>query len=554
MTRGLGLRRFSLSCALACLVGTAVGLGAAAPARAQTYSGFNVQTFRPTPGPRDLVIAPQSQTLAHLSWALGAYFSFSLDPLKLLSFVNPDAPRDISVVSNRLELDLMTAIGLGKYFEFGIVQPVVLFQTSDDLSDLGNSGPIQSTVLGDTSFIPKVTFLRRLPYAKGFGVAMNGRLDVPVGGEKSQAAFASNGTVTFTPSLIADYRFGNGALITLSPGILIRKVGEFGDIRLGPSFVAALGAEMPLIRKWGLTILGGANLSVPLVKQPDPPPSVTGEKVEKRTAIPSEGMLAIRWYSSIGVTFTTGFNFGFDCSFSVPRFRYFLAAVFVPNMMKEAADIEDFKKPPDDPDGDGVIGEADFCPEVKGPVENHGCPEADRDRDGIPDRVDECPELPGSRSYNGCPRVYQAQNKIMVLERVNFATDQDIILPSSFGVLEEVAGLIRDRKEWQQILVEAHTDARASDAYNLDLSQRRASAVMRFLLARGIEPSRLRAQGFGKARPIAPNQTPAGSWDEAGMALNRRVEFTILKVAPPTPAAPLQGGTQPPGPAGGSGK
>ena len=42
--------------------------------------------------------------------------------------------------------------------------------------------------------------------------------------------------------------------------------------------------------------------------------------------------------------------------------------------------------------------------------------------------------------------------------------------------------------EWEEMLVEGHCDSRASDAYNLDLSQRRASSVQKFLLARGIEP------------------------------------------------------------------
>jgi OmpA-OmpF porin, OOP family len=114
-----------------------------------------------------------------------------------------------------------------------------------------------------------------------------------------------------------------------------------------------------------------------------------------------------------------------------------------------------------------------------------------------------------------------------VLERVHFATDQDIILPESFSVLEEVGDIIRAHPEWQEILIEGHCDIRASDAYNLDLSQRRATSVQKFLLSRGIEPQRLRAQGFGRSRPIADNTT------EEGMALNRRVEFTILKVATP---------------------
>ena len=62
---------------------------------------FDVQNFRPTPGPRDLIIVPQSQPLSHLSGAVGAYFSFSLDPLVLL---NSDGQRaaDVDRKSTRL--------------------------------------------------------------------------------------------------------------------------------------------------------------------------------------------------------------------------------------------------------------------------------------------------------------------------------------------------------------------------------------------------------------------------------------------------------------------
>ena len=482
-------------------------LAASSVAQAQN-TRFDVASFRPTPGPRDLIIVPQSQPLSHLSASVGAYFSFSLDPLVLL---NSDGQRALDVVKNRIELDVMAAIGLGNWFELGAVMPVILYQSSGNLEATGSEGSIAPTVLGDLSLIGKLAIMRRLPYAKGFGISLLTRVNFPTG---NQDAFASDGGYTFNPTLVADYRFGFGALVALQAGINIRPSSEFFGVLLGPTFTGNAGAELPLVRKYGLTALGGVYFNVPLTKLPD---SVS--------QIPGEAMLALRWYSSLGVTFTTGFNFGMDCGFSIPAFRFFLAAVWVPAKTREYAAIEDFKKPPVDPDGDGIIGEEDHCPNERGPVENHGCPIRDFDKDGIPDQFDDCPKLPGTKAYNGCPRVYQSEQTIKVLERVQFATDQDIILPESFGVLEEVAQLINAHKEWLELLIEGHCDSRASDAYNLDLSQRRANAVLRFLLAHGVEPSRLQAQGFGRSRPIADNST------EEGMALNRRVEFTILKVA-----------------------
>ncbi len=60
--------------------------------------------------------------------------------------------------------------------------------------------------------------------------------------------------------------------------------------------------------------------------------------------------------------------------------------------------------PPDaDPDGDGIKGAADKCPNEAGPKENNGCPDKDKDKDGIVDRLDKCPDQAGPKENNGCP-------------------------------------------------------------------------------------------------------------------------------------------------------
>lgn len=476
---------------------------------------FDIQSFRPTVGPRDLIIAAQSQPLAAGSFAVGSFFSFSLDPLVLL---NPSGDRVLDVVSNRVELDFMAAVGLWNWVELGAVMPVILFQQSGNLEALGTEGSIRASGVGDISLFAKVPVLKRLPYAGGFGAALSLRVNAPIPG--AQDIFAGDGSVTFNPTVIVDYRFLMGALIAAQVGVHFRPDQKFFDVQLGPVFTANIGGELPIVRRWGLTSVGGVYANAQL----------TGWDNYKK--VPAEAMLGLRWYSDFGVTFTTGFNFGIDCGFGIPTFRFFLGAVWVPWKTKEYEAIKYFKKPPEDPDGDGVIGDQDHCPDEPGPVENHGCPERDTDKDGIPDQFDRCPLLPGPKIYGGCPRVYVSSNKINVLEKVHFATDQDVILPESFSVLEEVAETIRSHPQWQEILVEGHCDFRASDAYNLDLSQRRAQSVMRFLINHGVEPSRLRAQGFGRSRPIADNRT------EEGMALNRRVEFTILRTARPAPPAP----------------
>jgi hypothetical protein len=407
------------SLALVAAVSALLVVGGAGDSHAQvpsTMGGFDIQPWRPSPGPRDLVIIPQSQPLRNKSVSIGAYFSFSLDPLTLLTSNGSSNSVAADLITGQLEMDLMAAVGIGDWVELGAIFPLILYQWGQP--NPGTDQSVQNFAYGDLSVIAKAAIVRRLSYAKGFGLAGVVRVNAPTG---EQSAFASDGSWTVSPTLVADYRFAGGILIALQAGVYYRPTIHIYNTELGPSFVGGFGGEIPLVRRWGITAVGGGYVNVDFFHPPMSLPQ-----------IPAELMLGLRWYASFGVTFTTGLNFGAACAIGVPAFRFFISAIWVPGHTNEQSAIDDFKKPPDDPDGDGVIGEADLCPNEPGPVWNNGCPDRDTDHDGIPDRLDDCPNLPGRREYNGCPRVYAKENKIKVLETVHFATDQDIILPESF--------------------------------------------------------------------------------------------------------------------------
>jgi OOP family OmpA-OmpF porin len=176
-----------------------------------------------------------------------------------------------------------------------------------------------------------------------------------------------------------------------------------------------------------------------------------------------------------------------------------------------------------DTDEDGVEDHLDACPDQVGQDELSGCPLPDSDEDGVEDKFDPCPQIAaGPRGKDGCPMARIQGNKILILENVNFATDQDIILSESYPVLEEVTEVLKAHPEIQRLLIEGHTDTRAGEVYNLELSKRRAASVRTYLEESGVDAERLCSQGFGQSRPVAENDT------EEGMARNRRVEFTIL--------------------------
>lgn len=106
---------------------------------------------------------------------------------------------------------------------------------------------------------------------------------------------------------------------------------------------------------------------------------------------------------------------------------------------------------------------------------------------------------------------------------VTFDTDSTVIKPAFRDTLDRVA---QSLVQYPNSLIDVygHTDSTGSDAYNMTLSQNRAQAVADYLSSRGVAPARIRAQGFGKTRPIASNAT------DSGRAANRRVEIKIVPV------------------------
>ncbi|WP_165614962.1 OmpA family protein, partial [Yoonia tamlensis] len=109
-------------------------------------------------------------------------------------------------------------------------------------------------------------------------------------------------------------------------------------------------------------------------------------------------------------------------------------------------------------------------------------------------------------------------NARLAVENVLFDTDKAIIKPESNQTLDDVAEILQSC-EGASFEIAGHTDFRESDAYNIDLSQRRVAAVRLALAERGVDVTGYVARGYGEREPIATNTTAEG------MRLNRRVEF-----------------------------
>ena len=107
-----------------------------------------------------------------------------------------------------------------------------------------------------------------------------------------------------------------------------------------------------------------------------------------------------------------------------------------------------------------------------------------------------------------------------VIRGINFKVDSDELKPSSYTVLDQAAATL-SKYDDIALEIQGHASAEGDDDYNLDLSQRRAESVMRYLISKGISERRLVAIGYGETRPLEED-TPDGR------VINRRVEFHLI--------------------------
>lgn len=101
-----------------------------------------------------------------------------------------------------------------------------------------------------------------------------------------------------------------------------------------------------------------------------------------------------------------------------------------------------------------------------------------------------------------------------------FDFDSDVIRGEARENLDELAASLEEYDD-SDLLIVGHTDAKGTESYNQDLSERRSQAARRYLASRGVDSARIDIRGRGEYEPVASNET------ESGRQLNRRVEVAI---------------------------
>ncbi len=209
--------------------------------------------------------------------------------------------------------------------------------------------------------------------------------------------------------------------------------------------------------------------------------------------------------------------------------------------------------PDGDDDHDGVLNAADQCrTEPAGPTpdpQRPGCPVPDRDHDTVLDADDRCPDQPGvpdaDPARNGCPSEAHISNcQLNVARPVFFASNSDVILARSNGILTAVSRAMHRASNIRRVAVEGHTDDAGDDARNQTLSERRAASVVRWLSLHDVTIDRLEAHGFGESRPLRPVAGLTGRALVEARGINRRVEFRILDGGPTCTETHAPGGAR----------
>lgn len=120
------------------------------------------------------------------------------------------------------------------------------------------------------------------------------------------------------------------------------------------------------------------------------------------------------------------------------------------------------------------------------------------------------------------------KDKTIELENVYFKFNKAELREDSKAIIDEK--LVKVLKNNPEIIIEvgSHTDSKGTEAYNRNLSQKRAEMVIKYLRGKGISKNRLVPKGYGESKPVAPNKNEDGSDNPEGRKQNRRTEFRVI--------------------------
>ena len=516
------VRRFLAALSLALLTGSA-GLADTQPFQRD----FDAVPIKVTPDQDSAIAVAGAKLPEPGTYQLGFLIDFNDGIMALRA----GSQKLGDLIPYRLDAHLVGAFVLSKRFELAADLPFALHQADGFklLADQGLVEPgISSAGVGDFRVLGRFDPVGHALPGGILGV-ITGEVRMPTGDGKS---FLGDRGWVVSPGVALERAFGPLRLLA-NVGARFRLETQYLNLYVGNELTAGVGAVISLPSVWKLRdpkLIVETNLATPLSR-----PFAFHDSDSLRTAwdalLGLRARLSPKWSAELdagrGVTVDSGY--GREAFRVIGAIRYTFGSAGGGRSEPVGPDLQS-----PDRDDDGVPNEKDICPDSAGPSELDGCP--DDDGDQVPNIEDKCAQEFGPAENDGCPEtgpeVELEANRIRIRGNILFETGQAKIQKQSYPLLDQVYALLKKHPDVGPVRVEGHTDNRGARGYNIDLSARRAHAVMEYLVAKGIAQKRLRAKGFGFDRPIASNNTALGR------AKNRRVEFTLIR--PDAPGAEVR--------------
>jgi outer membrane protein OmpA-like peptidoglycan-associated protein len=520
--RGRGAGRTLVRTSGTLLVAAAITAMASAPASAQVTGEFTLERFRISLDREGVLDSEWGRTLGHLRWDLGLWLGLANDPLVVVQRMDDGEYERIgSLVSQRVGGNLVGTIGLLSWAQIGAEVPLILSQDQDiGMSPVGTGGSISSFGLGDIRIVPKVRLLNSDDHYVDF--ALIPAITLPT---STSDEYFGEGGLALAPEIALSRAFGATRLAT-NLGYRMRDSKTLGDLTVDDEIFWRIAGGYRFADAGGMPFEVDLSLTT-AARSSDFLDAPNNNHMELLGAVQYT-------FSKPLLGFVAG-GYGLNEGFGTPDWRVLIGARFAVERSKdEPLVVVEPPKP------------------APAPAPEPACAGNDRDCDTVPDPAtpgpgqppdtDYCPDQPGMPRYHGCPEPAVAVNEcgpIQVSPALAFADAQDALIPASTVPLDALARVLKEQHSAARVSIEV-----GDEAANRELAEKRASAILAYLTAQGVNPDNLAAIGHGA--PAASEPAQAGDDELAAypvafavvcpeketppcknLALDKKIEFEV---------------------------
>jgi outer membrane protein OmpA-like peptidoglycan-associated protein len=468
------------------------GLGFAGGAEAQSLPQFDLNQFRPSELSTDGFAVSNADGQGHLRFGFQVYLDFSRDPMELKVTNGPIPDQRLQIVHSQLTGHLTWSLGLWERLVIFMDLPYT-FILGDNLSDAG------------AAFLDSIGLGLLIPAGRGLGDLYVGARGVLYGTREDVFQLAAQATLTTNTASASRPQQNYLGEPNKSPNIGgwfevlgTFNAGEYVRVPLNLGYKTGFRQDVPSLRV-GNQLTFGAAVQVLLGQERfmltmeafGRTAAESGTGFGGRQETPVELLGGFKFLHpkgfSVGIAGTGGVTSGYGN----PDWRLIGMVGYTMPERKKAAVVRT--------DEEEVVDAPETAPVEAEPVD---------------DEVEV--ETPG---------VMIEDSRLEILDKLYFNSDSAQLQRRSYAVLDSVAEALNAHREIPITRVEGHTDWTGSSGYNMRLSQRRAEAVVRYLVDEGgVSRERLIAVGFGESQPLVPNART-----KMELAKNRRVEFHLVE-------------------------